>query len=169
MAIRTYGHPEHMTARTHGHPCFPAGSFWKEFPGITFPGSKISKIWSLLVSRLSKSRKGVRGLTPGGYQNEEKFLVAWPRSQLQTSGFTHTHIRTMGGDAMNRGSTHTCTLYRYGMRLRGFSPGCQPMRGFYERQDDPTGRYHDVLLYERQLSNKEVSEYELDFLGTVEK
>jgi hypothetical protein len=27
-------------------------------------------------------------------------------------------------------------LYKYGMRLRGFSIGCQPMKNFYERRDD---------------------------------
>ena len=41
-------------------------------------------------------------------------------------------------------------LYKYGMRLRGFSIGCQPMKGFWERQDDNGNydrRYHDILLY----------------------
>lgn len=52
--------------------------------------------------------------------------------------------------------------YRYGMRLRGFSPGCQPMRGLVERVDDPTGRYHDVLIYDRELTEQEVRDYELD-------
>lgn len=28
-------------------------------------------------------------------------------------------------------------MFKYGMRLRGFSIGCQPMNGFYERQDVP--------------------------------
>lgn len=37
--------------------------------------------------------------------------------------------------------------YRYGMRLRGFSIGCQPMNGLDHREDDPTGRYHDILIY----------------------
>ena len=54
--------------------------------------------------------------------------------------------------------------YFYGMRLRGFSPGCQPMQGFVERQDDPSGKYYDVLVYDRQLSDAEVRDYELDFL-----
>ena len=54
--------------------------------------------------------------------------------------------------------------YFYGMRLRGFSPGCQPMQGFVERQDDPAGKYYDVLVYDHQLSDAEVRDYELDFL-----
>ena len=55
--------------------------------------------------------------------------------------------------------------YRYGMRLRGFSPGCQPKRGFVEREDDQTGRYYDILVYDRKLTDKEVNSYELDYLG----
>ena len=54
--------------------------------------------------------------------------------------------------------------YRYGMRLRGFSPGCQPMQGFVERLDDLTGRYHDVLIYDRELTEQELADYELDKL-----
>ena len=55
-------------------------------------------------------------------------------------------------------------LFKYGMRLRGFSIGCQPMRGLVERVDDPTGRYHDVLIYDRELTEQEVQDYELDRL-----
>lgn len=56
-------------------------------------------------------------------------------------------------------------MYKYGMRLRGFAPMCQPMEGFIERQDDPTGRYYDILVYERRLTIKEINEYELDMIG----
>lgn len=55
-------------------------------------------------------------------------------------------------------------IYRYGMRLRGFAPMCQPKDGFVERTDDTTGRYYDLLIYNRQLSDKEVNDYELDFI-----
>lgn len=54
--------------------------------------------------------------------------------------------------------------YRYGMRLRGFSPGCQPMRGLVERVDDPTGKYYDILIYGRKLTDQELADYELDKL-----
>lgn len=55
--------------------------------------------------------------------------------------------------------------YRYGMRLRGFSPGCQPKDGllYVERSDDR--RYYDVLVYNRKLSEKEVENFELDYLS----
>lgn len=55
--------------------------------------------------------------------------------------------------------------YKYGMRLRGFSIGCQPMKGFLRREDDTTGKYYDILVYNRPLTESEISEYELDSLN----
>lgn len=52
--------------------------------------------------------------------------------------------------------------YRYGMRLRGFSPGCQPMKGLIRREDDPFGEYWDILIYNRRLTDREVMDYELE-------
>lgn len=43
----------------------------------------------------------------------------------------------------------------YGMRLRGYSPGCQPKEGLVERRDSPIRRYYDVLVYDHQLTEKE--------------
>ena len=54
--------------------------------------------------------------------------------------------------------------FRYGMRLRGFSPGCQPMTGLIRREDDTTGKYHDILVYDRQLNELGVYAYGLDEL-----
>lgn len=54
--------------------------------------------------------------------------------------------------------------YRYGMRLRGFSPGCQPMSGLLYREDDTSGRYYDIIVYDMELTKKELSDYELDKL-----
>lgn len=55
--------------------------------------------------------------------------------------------------------------YVYGMRLRGFSPGCQPKEGLLRRKDDTTGRYYDLLVYNRELTDRELADYELDNLG----
>lgn len=52
--------------------------------------------------------------------------------------------------------------YKYGMRLRGYSPGCQPMDGLIRRHDDPTNRYYDILEYERALTENETQTYSLD-------
>ena len=56
-------------------------------------------------------------------------------------------------------------MYVYGMRLRGFSIGCQPMKGFVEARDDPERRYHDILVYDRKLTEEEVRDFEFDYLG----
>lgn len=55
--------------------------------------------------------------------------------------------------------------YMYGMRLRGFSLGCQPTDGLVKRMDDKTKLYYDILVYSRKLTDKEVRDYELDYLG----
>lgn len=52
--------------------------------------------------------------------------------------------------------------YRYGMRLRGFSIGCQPMQGLDRAEDDPAGKYYNILVYNRPLTEQELKDYELD-------
>lgn len=51
--------------------------------------------------------------------------------------------------------------FYYGMRLRGYSPGCQP-KGVLRREDDTTGKYHDIIVYDRQLSADDIRDYELE-------
>lgn len=55
--------------------------------------------------------------------------------------------------------------YVYGMRLRGFSIGCQPKEGFIERQDSKSGKYWDLIVYNRRLTEEETRHYSLDYLG----
>ena len=55
------------------------------------------------------------------------------------------------------------------MRLRGFSIGCQPSRGRLCQEDDLTGKYHDLLVYQRPLTEAEIKNYELEFLGEEER
>ncbi len=55
--------------------------------------------------------------------------------------------------------------FRYGMRLRGFSPGCQPKRGLIDKELDATGKYYDILVYNRRLTDDEIMDYELDDLN----
>lgn len=59
-------------------------------------------------------------------------------------------------------------MYLYGMRLRGFSIGCQPTNGLLWCRDDKTGRYWDVVAYSRKLSDQETKIYELDYIGEEE-
>ena len=58
--------------------------------------------------------------------------------------------------------------YKYGMRLRGFSLGCQPMKGLIGYRDDPTGKYYNILLYSRNLEEWELKNFELDDLEGVD-
>lgn len=91
----------------------------------------------------------------------EPELLEWLESQPNKQGY----IKELILADMER---HQSKQYRYGMRLRGFSIGCQPMDGFVERQDDASGVYHDILVYDRQLTQEEMDEYELDWIVDVE-
>lgn len=53
--------------------------------------------------------------------------------------------------------------YYYGMRMRGASPSRQP-DGFDEIKEDPSGKYYNILVYSRRLTEEEEHEYELDHL-----
>ncbi len=55
--------------------------------------------------------------------------------------------------------------FYYGMRLRGFSPGCQPMDGLLRREESvKLDAYYDILVYSRELTEEELSQYELDIV-----
>ena len=56
-------------------------------------------------------------------------------------------------------------MYKYGMKLRGFSIGAQPMKNFIRREDDPTGRFWDILVYAEKLPDNEVFNYDLEYIG----
>jgi hypothetical protein len=60
-------------------------------------------------------------------------------------------------------------VYLYGMRLRGFSPGAQPMDGFIDAQEDIMGEYHNVIAYNRPLKQSEMRQYDLDYIGARRK
>ncbi len=52
-------------------------------------------------------------------------------------------------------------MYTYGMKSRGFSPGCQPMDGLVDWRDDDNSCFFSVLTYNRQLTKEEQEQYEL--------
>lgn len=62
-------------------------------------------------------------------------------------------------------------MYKYGMRLRPFGIGCQPMDGYICREPyegfKHSDMYWDVIIYNRELSEKEMEDYELDFVGVI--
>jgi hypothetical protein len=61
----------------------------------------------------------------------------------------------------------------YGMRLRGYSLGCQPSgvkRVFKsdekkEMEESVGAKYHDIITYDHELTEKETEHYSLDRLG----
>ena len=57
--------------------------------------------------------------------------------------------------------------YTYGMRLRGFAPGCQPIEGLIMVEYDTNEKYHALLTYNRELTEAEIREYELDDLMRI--
>lgn len=56
-------------------------------------------------------------------------------------------------------------LHKYGMREHGCSIGKQPM-DFVKCEDDPTGKYYNILTYDRELSAEEIEQYGFDKLPT---
>lgn len=66
-------------------------------------------------------------------------------------------------------------LFIYGMRCRPFSIGTFPKEGFtcvgtqeILMDSDFNDRYHDVLVYNRKLTDEELYEYELDYIGRLQ-
>lgn len=56
-------------------------------------------------------------------------------------------------------------VFTYGMRLRPFSIGCQPMDGLIKAEDGRriNGHYYwNILKYNRELSESEMYSYDLD-------
>ena len=59
--------------------------------------------------------------------------------------------------------------YAYGMKMRGFSIGCQPKEGFLECVNDVSDTFYDILIYSRKLSKKEETKYELVYLCEIDE
>lgn len=55
--------------------------------------------------------------------------------------------------------------YKYGMKLRGYSVACQPLHRLTGVKEDNTGRYYNILTYDRQLELREMRLYGLVFIG----
>lgn len=63
-------------------------------------------------------------------------------------------------------------LYYYGMLYRGFAPGAQPKGVIRLATDEEIGRldladtdYYNVIVYDRMLTDREIREYEIRYLG----
>lgn len=56
--------------------------------------------------------------------------------------------------------------YIYGIRLRGCSIGTQS-DGFEIIENTIEDKYYDLLAYDRVLTDDELKEYELDYIGVM--
>lgn len=54
-------------------------------------------------------------------------------------------------------------IYRYGYKLRPPGPGCQP-KGFTECMEYEDDNYWGFVEYEKELTEKEVKEYDLELI-----
>lgn len=54
--------------------------------------------------------------------------------------------------------------FYYGMRLRGVAPGCQPKEGFVDWHEDSSGKYWNIIIYSRPLTDRECFEFDLDWI-----
>ena len=52
----------------------------------------------------------------------------------------------------------------YGMKLRGYSPGAQPMKNLLVVGEGKR-EYYNLLAYSRKLTKNQIEDYELDYLG----
>lgn len=57
--------------------------------------------------------------------------------------------------------------YKYGMRLRGFSIGCQPMEHLHDVRESDGDPYYSYLFYTEKLTEDQIRNFELDYLGEV--
>lgn len=59
-------------------------------------------------------------------------------------------------------------LYKYGMKARGFSIGCQPggVKNYEDVSKLETG-YWSYIYYDRKLTDEELQKYELKFIEEI--
>lgn len=59
-------------------------------------------------------------------------------------------------------------IYKYGMKERGFSIGCQPTGvKHFENADKLTTGYWSYIYYDRELTDEEIDKYELQLLDVL--
>lgn len=88
------------------------------------------------------------------------------------SGWVHLTIEKAKKALELLKEEETLLLYRYGTLLRPAGPGAVPREGLHAVEEGivmPHGRpYWSIVDYERSLTEEEVKQYELEFIGCVE-
>ena len=52
-------------------------------------------------------------------------------------------------------------IFKYGMKYRPYSIGCQPMENLIEATEDATGKYYNILHYSEPLTPEQIASYQL--------
>ena len=55
--------------------------------------------------------------------------------------------------------------FRYGLLHRPAGPGCQPKHDLERIEEDPSGKYWNIVVYSILLSGEEIREYEMEFIN----
>ena len=55
-------------------------------------------------------------------------------------------------------------FYYYGMKYRPAGPGAQP-KDFDHLKESKDKKYYDVVVYRRELTPEEVTQYQLEYIG----
>ena len=111
------------------------------------------------------------GITYTGWhrENQDEWVIgfdcnhAMDNPEIENAEYTENECKNL----INQLAINT-NKYYYGMRLRGFSPGCQPERGLLGKSIGPFDNYHDVIAYDRELSEKELREYEMERINIID-
>lgn len=88
------------------------------------------------------------------------------KEELRIAKSEIDHLNTCLADMRVESLKRKETRYVYGMRQRGYSPGAQPdTKNIIGTKPDPDGNYYDILIYDKALTQKQIEDYALDFLG----
>ena len=55
-------------------------------------------------------------------------------------------------------------IHKYGMKLRQCGPGCQP-KGFVKCENLENADYYSFIWYDHELTEDEVKQFDLEYLG----
>ena len=98
------------------------------------------------------------------YQYIDKFYVDGGACTVVKFTDEDGNSRYCMEDDFTARTRHARPVWKYGMKHRPYSIGCQP-KGVCRVESDPNGHYWDIIVYEHPLQSKDVSDYELDELG----
>lgn len=138
-------------------------NLFADFLREVFSGKKsVSDRYKELCSKDSAKTASIKGRHDELEAAWNKFFAADDEEPAADEAVAEDATET--GFEVENGGEATPVSFRYGMRARGFSPMCQPKEGFVDREDCEDGKYYDILVYNRELSDEELNDYELDRL-----